>query len=54
LEIQTDSSTAIQSGFPGTSNTAAGFKLPIGMRTPGVLTPGRPPCAQSKSTINNK
>src|SRR5215475_9273187 len=41
LETQTDSSMAIQSGAPGTSNTASGFKAVIGTLTPGVFTPGR-------------
>src|SRR5262249_58640795 len=40
LETQTDSSMAIQSGAPGTSNTASGFKAVIGTRTPGAFTPG--------------
>src|SRR5262245_3966396 len=41
LETQTDSSMAIQSGAPGTSNTASGFRAVIGTLTPGVFTPGR-------------
>src|SRR3954451_13006619 len=40
LEIHTSSSTAIQSGEPGTGNTASGFNRSIGILTPGVLTPG--------------
>src|SRR5262245_29815457 len=40
LETQTDSSVAIQSGAPGTSNTASGFSAVIAIRTPGSFTPG--------------
>src|SRR5215471_798648 len=40
LETQTDSSMAIQSGAPVTSNTASGFKAVIGTFTPTVFTPG--------------
>src|ERR1700682_1798119 len=40
LEIQTESPTAIQSGVPGTSNTASGFNDAMGICTPGVFTPG--------------
>src|SRR5882724_3980992 len=40
FEIHTASSTAIQSGAPGTANTASGFSRSIGILTPGVLTPG--------------
>ena len=40
LETQTDSSMAIQSGAPGTSNTASGFSAVIDTRTPGAFTPG--------------
>ena len=39
LEIQTASPTAIQSGEPGTSNTASGFKTVMGSFIPGVFTP---------------
>src|SRR5437899_114991 len=41
LETQTDSSMAIQSGAPGTSNTASGLSAVIGIFTPGAFTPGR-------------
>jgi len=41
FEIQRCSSTAIQSGAPGMSNTASGVMLVIGSRTPGRATPGR-------------
>src|SRR5262249_24652852 len=41
FETQTDSSTAIQSGAPAYWNTASGLRRSIGIRTPGVLTPGR-------------
>ena len=40
FEIQTSSSTAIQSGEPGTGKTASGCRRSIGIFTPGVLTPG--------------
>src|SRR5580765_7906334 len=40
LAIQTSSSTAIQSGEPGTGNTASGCRRSIGILTPGILTPG--------------
>src|SRR5258708_36406518 len=40
FEIQTASPTAIQSGVPGTSNTASGFNEVMGIWMPGVLTPG--------------
>ena len=40
FEIQTSSSTAIQSGEPGTGKTASGCRRSIGILTPGVLTPG--------------
>src|SRR5262245_40890656 len=41
FETHTSLSTAIQSGAPGTSYTASGFSLVIGMRTPRAVTPGR-------------
>src|SRR5262245_3071737 len=44
LEIQTDSSMAIQSGAPGASKTASGLSDVIGIRTPGVFTPGLGVC----------
>src|SRR5438093_10036882 len=40
LEIHTSSSTAIQSGLPGTGKTASGFSRSMGILTPGDLTPG--------------
>src|SRR5947207_16006429 len=40
LEIQTSSSTAIQSGMPGTGKTASGVSRSMGILTPGALTPG--------------
>jgi hypothetical protein len=45
LEIQTDSSIAIQSGAPGTSKTASGLSAVIAIRTPGAFTPGLGVCA---------
>src|SRR5580700_8772619 len=40
FEIQTASPTTIQSGEPGTSNTASGFNAVIGILVSGVATPG--------------
>ena len=40
FEIHTASSTTIQSGAPGTTNTASGFNRSIGILMPGVFTPG--------------
>src|SRR6266700_1684983 len=40
FEIQMSSSTAIQSGAPGTAKIASGCRRSIGILTPGVLTPG--------------
>src|SRR3989442_14957097 len=40
LEIHTSSSTAIQSGIPGTGKTASGVRRSMGILTPGDLTPG--------------
>ena len=53
LEIQTDSSTVIQSGLPGTSKTASGLRLAIGMRMPEVFTPGRGVWAQRARTMSS-
>src|SRR5437773_2526037 len=39
-ETQTDSSIAIQSGAPDTSNTVSALSSVIAIRTPGAFTPG--------------
>src|SRR5580704_14382979 len=42
FEIQTESPTTIQSGAPGTSNSASGLRAAIGIFVSCVLTPGLP------------